>query len=1013
MPSSSRLPVKQDLHVPKSRLRVPRDISSGSTGTIHTISEPIIQDETPKELDSRNEYQISISQKNRLQDTTGELSNLEDDFAKPPNTPLVRRRPRPSLSERTIETLSQVPPSPSPQRRKSGFNPSERPLSSLSRPASSLSQPLSGKKTCQYPPIPSTPRKIPPNDHSDQIAKTVQLTKSASNQRSFTSTIPRSLPRGSTRSYDLPDSTPSKVPPVPRLPSTETLRLKNPKVTQASSCKVEQKDKIDGSTSKTTANLSQLFMQSSHGNAGARKLSKPGSGAKTFSISSSRQRPAIDDIFTQPSLKIANPLKHRTQVTTRRVSAIATTNPPEGQRKFSTSRIKSSLTLKESHPMTSDNLPLKDSPKSSAALRETIAKAKAARRAAGKSNEVKSEAEKATHDIVRQNCLFEDLADVKNVLGKRLSEARTSGRLNIAALGLTKFPEEVKDMDNLEKIESAGSKWYESVDLVRLIAADNEFETFEDWVFPDISASAAGDLDDSFCGNMFQGLETLDLHGNRLRALPEGIKQLDRLVTLNLSKNRLTNLTLELLGQIMSLRELRLGENEFNGPCLGSLKNLSHLEILDLHDNALVDLSVGVPELLSLRVLLVAGNKLTSIPFELLQSLPLREINAARNKLGGTLISQGVNSLAMLKHIDVSHNALTSFSENATNSLPLLEILNVAENRLASIPNMAEWQNLITFSAGGNNIDSIPEGLTSLPKLRSVDFTRNSLKRLDNHIGLMDNLTVLLIAHNPLRERRHLSMHTEDLKRELRDRVLPVESMDVLDCSAIGAPQIPPLIAEVWPMKPGGILDRSSTKLEEIESSSLESILQTGDIKTLDLHHNLFSHIPASIDLTSSSLAALNLSHNKLTSTTYISSSFSLPSLKSLDLSSNSISSLTPLLTLLSAPSLSVLNISYNKLTSLPILRTTYPVLNTLYAANNNLVEINVETVRGLEVLDVSGNSIGHLDPRLGLLAEEGLRTLAVGANVFRVPRRDVVEKGTGALLAWLKGRIPSEEVGR
>lgn len=1009
--SSSRLPVKQDLHVPKSRLRVPRDISSGSTGAILAISEPIIQDETQKELDSRNEPLNLISQKNRLQDTAGESSNLGDDFAKPPNTPLVRRRPRPSLSERTIETLSQVPPSPSPQRRKSGFNPSERPLSSLSRPASSLSQPLSGKKLGQYPPIPSTPRKISPSDRSDQLAKTVQLTKSATNQRSFTSTIPRSLPRGSTRSYDLPDSTPSKVPPVPRLPSMETLRLKIPKVTQASSCEVEQKDKIDGSTSKTTANPSQLFMQNSHGNAGARKLSKPGSGAKTFSMSSSRRRPAIDDIFTQPSLKIANPLQHRTQV--RRVSAIATTNPPEGQRIISTSKIKSSLTLKESHPMTSDNSPLKDSPKSSAALRETIAKAKAARRAAGKSNEVKSEAEQATHDVARQNCLFEDVADVNNVLGKRLSEARTSGRLNIAALGLTRFPEEVKDMDNLEKIESAGSKWYESVDLVRLIAADNEFETFEDWVFPDISAKVAGDLDDSFCGNMFQGLETLDLHGNRLRALPEGIKQLDRLVTLNLSKNRLTNLTLELLGQIMSIRELRLGENEFTGPCLGSLKNLSHLEILDLHDNALVDLSVGVPELLSLRVLLVAGNKLTSIPFELLQSLPLKEINAARNKLGGTLISQGVNSLATLKHIDVSHNALTSISENATNSLPLLEILNVAENRLASIPNMAEWQNLITFSAGGNNIDSIPEGLTSLPKLRSVDFTRNSLKRLDNHIGLMDSLTVLLIANNPLRERRHLSMHTEDLKRELRDRVLPIESIDVLDSSAIGAPQIPPLIAEVWPMKPGGILDRSSTKLEEIESSSLESILQTGDIKTLDLHHNLFSHIPASIDLTSSSLAALNLAHNKLTSTTYISRSFFLPSLKSLDLSSNSISSLTPLLTLFSAPSLSVLNISYNKLTSLPILRTTYPVLNTLYAANNNLIEINVETVRGLEVLDVSGNSIGHLDPRLGLLAEEGLRTLAVGANVFRVPRRDVVEKGTGALLAWLKGRIPSEEVER
>lgn len=848
-----------------------------------------------------------------------------------------------------------------------------------------------------------------PNKRNDQLVSSGQPIKHTSNRRSVTSSVPWSLPRGSARPSDLPDSTPSKVPPVPKLPAAQTLRLKSYRASQTTNSEAEQKEQINGSILKGTANLNKLFSQSSHGNAVARNLSKPGSGAKTFTMSSSRQRPALEDLFTQPPLNVSPP-KNRTKVETRRVSTITATKPAEEHRKILTTKPKPFHASKESQPIASDSPPLKDSPKSSVALRETIAKAKAARRAASKGSEVKSEVEKELHTAVRQKGLFEEISDVKNVLQKRLSEARTSGRLNIAALGLTKFPEEVNDMYNLEKIDSAGSEWYESVDLVRLIAADNEFEVFEDWVFPDISASVARDLDDSFCGNMFQGLETLDLHGNRLTALPDGIMHLERLATLNLSKNRLVNKSLELLGQILSLRELRLGENLLDGACLESLKNLNRLETLDLHDNALTDLSFGVPELLSLRVLLVAGNKLTSIPFELVQSLPLKEIDAARNKLGGVLIPQGVNGLATLKHIDVSSNVLTSISENAINSLSSLEILNVAENKLVSVPNMSEWQSLITFTAGGNNITSIPEGLTSLPKLRTLDFTRNSLKRLDNNIGLMDNLTVLLIANNPLRERRHLSMHTEDLKRELRDRVLPIESTDVVNSPETGAPQNMPLAAEVWPMKQGGILDRSSTKLEEIESSSLESVLRSGDIKTLILHHNLFSQIPSTIDLTSASLANLDLSHNKLTSTTYIQRPLSLPSLKSLDLTSNSLSSLTPLLTLLSAPSLSTLNISYNRVTSLPVLRTSYPLLTTLYMANNILTEIDVEAVRGLEVLDVSGNSIGHLDPRLGLLAEEGLRTLAVGANVFRVPRRDVVEKGTGALLAWLKGRIPSGE---
>ena len=52
----------------------------------------------------------------------------------------LSRRPRMSLSDRTIETLSQIPPSPSPRRRKSNFFPVKQPASSLSRPVSSLGQ---------------------------------------------------------------------------------------------------------------------------------------------------------------------------------------------------------------------------------------------------------------------------------------------------------------------------------------------------------------------------------------------------------------------------------------------------------------------------------------------------------------------------------------------------------------------------------------------------------------------------------------------------------------------------------------------------------------------------------------------------------------------------------------------------------------------------------------------------------------------------------------------------------
>ena len=67
--------------------------------------------------------------------------------------------------------------------------------------------------------------------------------------------------------------------------------------------------------------------------------------------------------------------------------------------------------------------------------------------------------------------------------------------------------------------------------------------------------------------------------------------------------------------------------------------------------------------------------------------------------------------------------------------------------------------------------------------------------------------------------------------------------------------------------------------------------------------------------------------------------------------------------------------------------------------------------MKGLQVLDVSGNAITHLEPKLGLLGSHGLRTLLVGADKFSVPRRDVIDKGTEAVLTWLKARVPEEEL--
>ncbi len=605
----------------------------------------------------------------------------------------------------------------------------------------------------------------------------------------------------------------------------------------------------------------------------------------------------------------------------------------------------------------------------------------------------------------------------KGVLHKRVASARTDGRLNIAAMSLKEMPSEVLNMYSADTGGDDGA-WYESVDLVRLVAADNEFENLSEDVFPDVAAEAGSAMDDGFQGMLFAGLDTLDLHGNQLQLLPLGLRRLQHLTTLNLSRNKLGNEPLNVITQITSLRELRLANNALDGTLTPQLGNLKNLETLDVSNNSITTLPPNIEDISKLRILNIAGNRLSSLPFQLLVSLPLTQIDAARNRLGGALFPTCIPGLSDLNTLDVADNSLTSIAESGVIELPSLQSLNVTNNRLQGLPGMMAWTELLTLTAAGNKLASLPESIISLQKLKNVDFSRNDIKKLDERLGLMDNLVMLRIANNPLRERKFLTMETDAIKRELRNRLLPEESSDVGEGvlanpqNSASATSTDTEISKAWQIKAGGVIDRSSANLEAIEPSDLDCFIQDNNVKTLILHNNLFIQLPQAIELIGNSLRMLDLSRNKLTGAScYILADLSLPNLRSLNLSNNTITSLASLVEFLSAPHLSEINISRNRLTFLPVLRESFPALAFVHASQNGISELQAESVKGLQVLDVTGNAITHLEPKLGLLDSQGLRTLLVGANKFRVPRREVVEKGTEAVLRWLRDRIPLEEM--
>ncbi|KAM0327483.1 hypothetical protein ACHAQA_005771 [Verticillium albo-atrum] len=812
----------------------------------------------------------------------------------------------------------------------------------------------------------------------------------------------------------------------------------------------------------------------------------PKLGAKTIAARPLKPRQSINGLFKKPSL----PAMDRTAASQPAPPKFA--SKPAAKPTSTPSRLTKPTRAIPKPPSTTQaedgevSEALAASRKSSAALREQIAQAKAAKRAAARNV--------ADLDLVPDSLAVVDdpkglplkspivpvdnsfdfgiavthdpfntrrTENAKNkIIHQRLADARRSGRLNIAAMGLRTMPAEVLKMYDAEMMGTNDGSWAESIDLTRLMAADNEMELIEDSIFPDVTAEDLA-MDEEGNGNIFGGVDTIDLHGNLLISLPVGLRQLRLLTSLNLTNNRLANNCFDVISQLTSLRDLKLGNNLLYGPLDPSISNLQSLEIFDLHGNNVSSLPTNFSNLERLRILNLAENSFELLPFGIISQLPLTELNLKKNKLSKTLIEEGVEALPKLQSIDISCNQLTHIAApGATVSLPALHQLSASMNRLKALPDVSSWSSLLTLTADENNISEFPPGFFSLEKLRHVDFSANDIRIIPPEIARMDNLAMIRLSGNPLRDKKFISATTEELKDALAARLEPPPPYDDVTSTAhtiaaaiaddakaaepptkevvteevdhdsrsdlddfatppTSAPHSPArsrshtLSSQTWPVKNGGLLDRSGTQSSSLHPVVCSKIAATTRVAEIQLHHNLFVTLPESLSFFANTLTALSLAHNKLVGETYLPEELELPSLRELNLMNNHITSLTPLTANLRSPQLEKVDVSLNRITALPTdLRVVFPMLSVMLIANNHLIELDPESIKGLQVVDANNNDIAHLNPKLGLLGGTGgLRQLDVSGNRFRVPRFSVLERGTDATLRWLRGRVPVAEM--
>ncbi|KAK6506126.1 hypothetical protein TWF506_011049 [Arthrobotrys conoides] len=207
-------------------------------------------------------------------------------------------------------------------------------------------------------------------------------------------------------------------------------------------------------------------------------------------------------------------------------------------------------------------------------------------------------------------------------------------------------------------------------------------------------------------------------------------------------------------------------------------------------------------------------------------------------------------------------------------------------------------------------------------------------------------------------------------------------------------------------IRPGGILDLTAKNMQEFTEEVLGET-DTLMVKVLLLQRNSLTTFSPCIK-TFRGLYTLDLSCNGLKGEEYLNVEMEFPYLKTLLLHTNYIENLEAVVKYIEAPRLNYLDVHANKLKSFPDdLSKRYGSLTTFVASDNKIETVSVEGLEGVQIVDLMNNSIGQLPPELGLLEGKGLRELRVLGNLFRVPRRNIVERGTEAILEWLRERIP------
>ncbi|KFM66468.1 Protein toll, partial [Stegodyphus mimosarum] len=262
----------------------------------------------------------------------------------------------------------------------------------------------------------------------------------------------------------------------------------------------------------------------------------------------------------------------------------------------------------------------------------------------------------------------------------------------------------------------------------------------------------------SLTPRVFQGLRQLvglNLSYNALENVisSETLADLSRLFVLDLNHNRFQLVTVTNFHLIRSLQILYLSFNSVRNITDNSFASLRNLHTLTLAGNKIRYISSDTfSGLESLNYLSLSNNDIENIhPLAFASCKSVQNLKLRSNKL--TEFPKALNSLSLLKHLDLTHNRVHNISNATFQGLKNMVSLHMSKNKIGNMSKgcFQDLTSLKTLDLSYNKIQSLGHSLfDDVPELRVAKFNDNHLTDINGLFMNLRFLHTLNISRNKL-----------------------------------------------------------------------------------------------------------------------------------------------------------------------------------------------------------------------------------------------------------------------